>query len=193
MSEMQIVWHLPEVIAKVSKNIDKGLTRAGVFISDKAKQSMHEKGPSTPGDPPGVGVGALRSNVGWEIRDEGSAKLLLVGVKNSPAAKYARIQEYGGVIEPTSAKYLTIPLTDEARKKPPRQWNDLTVIKSDRGNLILAQVPREGQGAGVEGGIIPQFVLTKRVVLPPRPYIRPAVYNNRVAIAGEICKGGRAT
>lgn len=86
---------------------------------------------------------------------------------NSPAAVYAPVHEFGATIRPRQAQYLTIPLTDEARKrKTARRMPGLFVIKSKKGNLLL--VRRVGES------IFPQWLLRKEVTIPSRPAWRPA-------------------
>jgi hypothetical protein len=82
-------------------------------------------------------------------------------------SKYSAMIEKGGKIKPTRAQMLAIPLS--AAKYGvgggvgPRHYDNLFMIKSRKGNLLLAKA----QGAG----IVPMFVLKKQVKIPARPTI----------------------
>lgn len=78
--------------------------------------------------------------------------------------RYAYVHEFGATIRPKRRQYLAIPLNDLARAHRPRDF-DLFVIRSRRGNLLL--VARAGDG------LLPMYVLKKRVRVPARPYMGP--------------------
>lgn len=83
---------------------------------------------------------------------------------------YARIHELGGTIRPVKRKWLAIPLPPArtaagvARYKTPLDVPDLHFVTSKRGNLLLVKPDGE-----------PWYVLRKRVDIPARPYLRPAL------------------
>ena len=94
------------------------------------------------------------------VKREG--KQVLVGVWG---VVYAKIHEFGGVIVPRSSKYLAVPLTGAARSAgSPRSFGDLRPI-----------IGRGGEGVLVDASGTAQYALKKRVVMPARPYLRPAV------------------
>ena len=76
------------------------------------------------------------------------------------SAVYGPVHEYGATIRPRHAKYLAIPLNAEARSKRPRQFRDLFVVQSRRGNLLLMQ------SLGLT--VWPMYLLVKQVVIPAR-------------------------
>ena len=89
---------------------------------------------------------------------------------------YAAIHEFGGVILPKHAKFLAIPIGDLVGS--PR-LHDLRFAK--RGNLYVL----EDAGGNV------QYVLKSQVVIPARPYMRPAWDENidrAVREMGEVLK-----
>lgn len=88
---------------------------------------------------------------------------------------YARIHEFGGTIKAKRGKYLAIPVGD--LKGSPRKY-DLAFVPSKRGGGVLID----------DGGEV-QYVLKESVYIPPRPYARPAVDENKQQVAQEI---GRA-
>lgn len=105
--------------------------------------------------------GNLAGNRSLETVIEGAqavAKLIFHSV-------HARIQEFGGVIKPVSAKYLAIPHTDSARKAgSPRNYPEkLRFAGSDSGGVLT----------DASGEVV--YVLKKAVTLPARPYLRPAM------------------
>lgn len=79
---------------------------------------------------------------------------------------YAGIQEFGGIIRPRKAKYLTIPLKAALNpngtpiKQSAREWENTFVARSKAGNLIIFQK----RGAS----IVPLYVLKSSVKIPPR-------------------------
>lgn len=76
------------------------------------------------------------------------------------------VHEFGAVIKPRTAKYLTIPLPEalDGRgvplKKSAREWQNTFVARSKAGNLIIFQK----RGAQ----IVPLYVLKSQVTIPPR-------------------------
>lgn len=76
---------------------------------------------------------------------------------------YAGVHQWGGIITPKKAKFLTIPMTKDAKKAgSPRRF---------RGQLS-PRINRAGTGGvlvDVNGTV--QYVMTKRVVVPARPFL----------------------
>lgn len=112
-----------------------------------------------PGNPYWQGFVAVRSNKG-----------------RAGTRPYGRIHEYGGKIVPRRAKHLWIPIAGPKSSGVLGQFRDMTPTQFfDQGGFVL---PRPGGGVGllkVGGAIVPLFVLRKQVVIPERPYVRPAV------------------
>lgn len=86
--------------------------------------------------------------------------------------EYAAIHEFGGVITPKTARYLAIPVNGASGS--PRDRDDLHAVRSGAGNLVLVN----------ENGV--QFVLKDSVMIPARPYLRPAVDENKETVIEEI-------
>lgn len=84
---------------------------------------------------------------------------------------YARIHELGGTIRPVKRKFLAIPLPPArtaagvARYKTPRDVPGLALVQSLKGQYLLV---KSDTGE-------PWYVLRKRVDIPARPYLRPAL------------------
>ena len=81
-------------------------------------------------------------------------------------APYLRTHEYGAVIRPKRAKYLTIPLpaalkpNGTPKKARARQWDRTFIMRSKKGNLLI--VRRDGRR------IVPLYVLKRMVRIPAR-------------------------
>lgn len=101
---------------------------------------------------------------------------------------YARIQDEGGTITPKTVKNLAVPLKRLPVGKWPRHYgkDELTLIRSKRGNMILAKVTKTKGG---KDRIDPHFVLVKRVTIKGRGYIAIAAARARPGIE-EILEEG---
>lgn len=104
--------------------------------------------------------GALRQSVAVDV--VGDLLKVTVGNANVP---YAAIHEYGGVIYPKNAKYLTIPLADEYRGKRAGEFSTLTFFENEKNNKFLYDSKEERYA----------YLLRRSVKIPERPYIRPAI------------------
>jgi len=76
---------------------------------------------------------------------------------------YAAIHEFGGTIRAKRVKNLAIPVTEEARK-----------IGSPRNMPDLKWIPGSGDVSYFVNDSGVQYVLKPSVVIPARPYLRPA-------------------
>jgi phage gpG-like protein len=101
-------------------------------------------------------------------------------------ARYAGIQEYGGVVTPKKASYLTIPLKaalnadGTPKKQSAREWLNTFVIKSKAGNLLI--VMRDGPN------LVPLYVLKSQVKIPPRLRMGETVRAGMGAFVDEASK-----
>lgn len=104
---------------------------------------------------------------------------------------YGPVHEYSKVINARNAKYLAIPLRDEARLRPPRRIAGLRYIKfrskpgskSEDGwtrllvkdNQVATKTHTFGAGKLTAGAprMIAYFVLKKQVKIPDRPFMQP--------------------
>ena len=85
---------------------------------------------------------------------------------------YAAIHEFGGVIRPNKGKYLAIPVG--TYQGSPTAHTDLS-FRGKGDTLVM-----------VDGAGNVQYVLKTSVVIPARPYLRPAVDENGYAIEEEM-------
>lgn len=136
-----------------------GLNRAGAFIDGKIVQNIAKTFKDN--------KGGLSSSTNWTVNE--SAFIL----RNNVNKSYAPIQELGGEIRPVDAKALAIPIHPDAKGKSPRDFDDLVYIKRDGANPLLIREAGRGKNR-----VDLMYVLVKRVKIPARPFIRPAVYDN---------------
>jgi len=79
---------------------------------------------------------------------------------------YLRSHEFGAVIKPKRAKYLTIPLpaalnsNGTPKKARARQWDRTFLMTSKKGNLLICR--KDGRR------VVPLYVLKKQVRIPAR-------------------------
>lgn len=94
---------------------------------------------------------------------------------------YAEIQNDGGPIRPRTVRYLAIPVGKTRNKAIapwPRDRSDLVLIKSKKGNLLLAKVSKKGK-------IDPQYVLKPSVELKGRRYLERALESSLAEISDK--------
>ncbi len=117
--------------------------------------------------------GGVRSKTGNRHEMEGYLRAgggLNFGGVQGGQVRYARIHELGGTIVPRNARYLAIP-TDIQRtasgvsRAGPRQTPNLAFAQALGGQPVLVNTQT---GAA-------HFLLRTRVVIPPRPYLRPSI------------------
>lgn len=115
---------------------------------------------------PGDGMAA--SVDGWML--DRSAPLAAIGVPtNSPAIGYAGIQEHGGVIRPTKAKALAVPISEAAKQyTTPRDMDGLSLIKRKGKASLLAEVSKSGK-------MIPHWILLASVTIRPTHWLSEGV------------------
>jgi len=105
--------------------------------------------------------GQLMRNVDFLVRQGPSVSAVIgTGVNKAKSVVYARIHEEGGEIKPVRARALTIPLGDT---KGVAANYDLFLLKTKAGKVLLC----ENTGKG----IIPRFLLVKRVTMPARHWL----------------------
>jgi phage gpG-like protein len=118
----------PQINSILEKRLQEGLNRAAILLQNEIKMGLSlSTSPSKAGSPPGVKTGTLRRSIQVDNSDISNLR-----VRVGTNIKYARIQEYGGVIKSKIGKLLHFKIGD--------MWHTV-----------------------------------KSVILPPRPYIRPAI------------------
>lgn len=80
---------------------------------------------------------------------------------------YAGVHQYGATIVPVRAKWLTIPITKKAKRAgSPRRFQGVLHPRINRAGTGGVMVEIDANGIGVV-----HFVMTKRVVVPARPFL----------------------
>lgn len=102
-------------------------------------------------------TGTLTRSIHIEVLESGQ---FFCWVAIGTNLEYAVIHEFGGVIIPKNAKFLAIPVGNLVGS--PR-LHDLNVAQTRNGQYVL--VDQSGQV---------QYLLRQQVVIPARPYLRPA-------------------
>jgi phage gpG-like protein len=120
------------------------------------------------------GIGTLADSITHKILKV--AGLAVTGVVGTNLA-YAAIHEFGGTITPKNANWLTIPFAGV--KGRARDYDNTFFAWSKNKHLILFQ--RVGKDE-----VIPLFVLVKESEVPARPYLNPALEQNREIITQRI-------
>lgn len=110
--------------------------------------------------------GGLFNSVQVE-RPAGGAVSVSVG---GPGTPYAAVHEYGGVITPKKGKYLTIPFQPRFVGTRAREFNLFFDQDDEWGPVLRLDAYR---GDGDDDSIA--FLLRRRVRIPARPYLRPAI------------------
>ena len=170
----QYISHKKRAIAHVMNHIKRGLDRATIIVETSARRNVSPGGPS--GFKTSRGSGGLRGSIGREV-DMRSLRGF-VGTN----LRYGRIHELGGVINPKNSQWLTIPVTDEARKaRGATYMDDLNFIPLSSEKALLARSDDNFE-------LDVQFVLVKSVTIPARPYLRPALYKNKDKITKALTR-----
>jgi len=154
-------------LIKEGSNIVRNILNEQMGVAQRlAKENVTGGGKAT--NRLNVRSGRLRSSITKKVISKGTRHRGIIGSN----VVYARIHEEGGVIKPVSAKYLTIPLQAAKTRAGvvrgrARDFQDTFFRHSKSKNLILFQ--KKGDE------IIPLFLLVKRVEIPARPYLKPAL------------------
>lgn len=83
--------------------------------------------------------------------------------------EYAQLQQEGGIVRPTKAKALAIPLTKEAaRAGSPRNMPGLFPIRGGGGLFSAAE---KGRGKNKRTELTKHFLFAKQATIPARPFL----------------------
>ena len=145
-----------------------------------------------------VRTGRLRASIAGEVRhapdaievvvaaggDSPNPEQLIRNTTSNPGAvRYARIHEEGGDIRPTRSRYLTVPVhaslfTAGGRQRyaSARDVPDLTYGETSAGQPLLVH---ENSGEVF-------YLLRRKVSLPARPYLAPAIRTASIAMDEHV-------
>ena len=137
----------------------------------------------------GKGTGNLARKIFAKVKtDKDVVKgSLNVDLKKVP---YAAIHEEGGTIKPKKGQWLTIPF--KGVKGKARDFKNTFFIRKSNTKAFIFQnlgKTKTGKQRRRGGGTFkPLFTLVKKVEIPKRPYLRPAILRNLIFLRSEIKK-----
>jgi len=154
---------LQELIEKLPEVFESGIWDAALHVEGEIKEEILRTFP-------GGRTGELENSFHAQFVKK-AANRLTAGAFSDLV--YASIQNYGGTILPRTVKNLAIPISERAKKtvgKWPRHYpkGQLTLIKSKKGNLILAEITKSGRIKEA------MFVLKKKVEITGKHYLERA-------------------
>ena len=175
---IKVTWYGDEFSDTIRRNAVRIVNRSALLVQREAQrllsQGSSNRGatPSRPGSPPHKDTGTLARSITVDLAKLKSRRQTRIRAATGTRLKYAAIHEFGGTIVPRTAKALLVPIGDKGRKA-------MRSVSSVR-ELKLSFIKRKGGkppllARNMGDRIEPLFVMTKRVVLPPRPYMRPAL------------------
>lgn len=168
----------------VKEATSAGLEMAAIAVVNRVKDSFTKTtmGQAAPvGSPPSVQTGTLRRGI-THFHARGSH----VAYVHTSKAPYARIQEFGGVINAKPGKFLPVPISNAARRVRAgtntaslRQSPvPMRIIRTKTGKLLLV---RDIGGRAARTEVL--FVLKRQVRMPARPYMGPIARDPRTLAA----------
>jgi hypothetical protein len=161
-----------------------GLEMASIAVVQRVKNSFTKlpKGtPSPVGKPPSVQNDTLRGGI-THFHARGSN----VAYVHTSGAPYARIQEFGGVINAKPGKFLPVPISNAARRvragtkgaSLKTSGTPMRIVRTKTGKLMLV---RDLGGRSARTEVL--FVLKRQVRMPARPYMGPIARDPRTLAA----------
>jgi len=161
----KLISKLDELPQDVYREMGYTILTVTLIVEAAAKEKIHRNF---------KGIGTLAASVTHQILKV--AGLAVTGVVGTNLV-YAAIHEFGGTITPKNADWLTIPFADvQGRAK---DYTNTFFAWSKNHNLILFQ--RTGKGEAK-----PLFVLVKKTEIPARPYLNPALTENKELIVQRV-------
>ena len=155
--------------------VEAGLDKSAASYQNTIKRSLMGPRGSPPGGPPGNDQGTLVREI--KVSTPGPLQRRIAA-----RTPYALVLELGKTIRSRSGKFMTVPLTAEARKirrqNPSlRTVPNLKIIRARTGRLLLVREAGRGQTKRTE--IL--FVLVKVIVHEARPFMAPGLVRGQAA------------
>lgn len=151
------------IVDQARKRMMETVGKSGLLVVGQAKRNVKERFTVRHGQSGLLGITMIRRPQRLEVA---------VG----PRVVYGRIHEFGGIIRPKNAKYLSIPVGD--LKGSPRKHPGLWFLRVKGKLLMLDDAKRI------------QYVLVKSVKIPARPYLSPALKSETPAIEKLFAEAG---
>jgi phage gpG-like protein len=191
---MDVKFNRQKIVARVQKAVDAALYAGASSLETNIRESLKRQNssisaggiPSAPGEPPATGTGRLSGSIVAIKADDWTETKPHYRVGTN--IKYAAIQEYGGRIAAKKGKFLAVPLGVDGRRAAREAKGvslrnlKLTLLRV-KGKLLLVRFAGKARAA-----MKPLFILLKSVILPARPYMRPAyaVAKGQIKIRVEL-------
>lgn len=182
---MGVTFDKEKLVKAIRRGAAKGVALAAIKLQSHVRTLLNQKGSnleaggiaSYPGEPPAMGNGGLWKSIqAVKVTSPDTKPTWRVGSN----LIYARVQELGGII--TGKKgMLAVPIGVEGRRAARNAGGDLrklnlVFIKNKKYAMLWGPVGGGSKSVGIAGKkLIPLFILKKSVMMPARPYFRPAI------------------
>lgn len=207
-------WRGPQIARMLRDATARGLRASAVVLQKEVHANLSKSGGgkqvfgrhAAPGQPPMTQTGHLRHS--WQlgnrnaVMDQSKAKAVPTAiVRVGSNVKYAAIHEFGGFIHAKS-KLLTVPLNEQAWKmlkdRGTVRGMPLRFVPARKGKADMNTVgylvstialTKRGKHAKRKAALPKgayMFVLKRRVWIPRRPYVRPAVKKVKPRVVAEM-------
>ena len=175
--------------------------RASLFTVTRTAQKEFLSGPRP--ERLGVRSGRLRASLNegdrdliYRVEDRQAQVVGTVGTN----VVYAAIHETGGIIRPIHGRYLAVPtmlalsasgVLKPQYNRPLKEIPGLVIIRTKSG-VLFAQERQPAMGRQRRSIARALFWLVRKVTIPPRPYLGPALRRSGPAITGLFAAALRA-
>jgi hypothetical protein len=143
------------------------------------------------GDPLHRRTGTLAAGIATIAAAETAAGEVTAGV-TAGRVPYARAQEYGATIRPVNVAHLTIPIGEALTPMGRMRFSARDLISGAAGYPKHFMAKGLLFGGSGRGDYTPLFALRDEVILPPRPFMHPALAKLAPAIRKRLVAVTRA-
>lgn len=171
----RLEWHGDAWLATVPPAIDRAVTDAALVAQRAMQVNLSGASPSRPGSYPGMDQGRLRQSI-FAAGPAQTGKPMTAHVGSN--LRRSRLLEFGGWVHAKAGKFLTIPLTADAkllrrRVSSLRQLPGMKVFRTKAGKLFLGGMATGSPG--VKRKYRALFKLVPRVFVAARPWAMRSV------------------
>jgi hypothetical protein len=125
-----------------------------------------------------VRSGKLRADIKGKVKQSGNKTIIKIGSRKIP---YSKAQDRGALIVPKTRRFLTVPVNQSVKGRA-RQYSNTVVIKSRKGNLIIAQVKKRKKKSVIK----PLFILKRQVRIKKTGFITDNIRNRTPLLRRSI-------
>lgn len=173
-----VEWNGDDFLRDFNQALRDSSVDAGVIMQTEIKKKLNLRASnvgsggkaSPPGSPPAKRTGSLGRSIQIDASKIKSKNPLVRVGSNLP---YAMIHEFGGRIQ-SKGKLLAIPVRREAQLSGPRDVPGLTFVPVKNPTNVVGRLVRR-KGKGKTATLETWYLLARRVNVPARPYLRPAL------------------